>query len=54
MTDASWRDPSRPLDDRVDALIAQMTLDEKLAQLYGVWVGASDDGRATSPRTSTT
>ena len=44
MTDASWRDPSRPLDDRVDALIAQMTLDEKLAQLYGVWVGASDDG----------
>jgi len=44
MTDASWRDPSHPLDDRVDALVAQMTLDEKLAQLYGVWVGASDDG----------
>ncbi|WP_430645339.1 glycoside hydrolase family 3 N-terminal domain-containing protein [Agromyces sp. GXS1127] len=24
--------------------MAEMTLDEKLAQLYGVWVGASDDG----------
>jgi beta-xylosidase len=45
-TDAAWRDPARPLDERVDALIAEMTLDEKLAQLYGVWVGASDDGHA--------
>ena len=38
--------PARPLDERVDALIAEMTLDEKLAQLYGVWVGASDEGGA--------
>ncbi|WP_173921491.1 glycoside hydrolase family 3 N-terminal domain-containing protein [Agromyces sp. Marseille-P2726] len=45
-TDAAWRDPARPLDERVDALVAAMTLDEKLAQLYGVWVGASDDGHA--------
>ncbi|WP_448003591.1 beta-xylosidase/alpha-l-arabinosidase [Agromyces bauzanensis] len=44
--DAPWRDPARPVDERVDALIAEMTLDEKLAQLYGVWVGASDDGGA--------
>ena len=35
-----------PLDERADALIAEMTLDEKLGQLYGVWVGASDDGHA--------
>ncbi|MGR0220709.1 beta-xylosidase/alpha-l-arabinosidase [Agromyces sp. ZXT2-6] len=46
VTDAAWRDPARPLDERVGALIAEMTLDEKLAQLYGVWVGASDDGHA--------
>ncbi|WP_448809101.1 beta-xylosidase/alpha-l-arabinosidase [Agromyces bauzanensis] len=39
-----WQDASLPVDDRVDALMAAMTLDEKLAQLYGVWVGASDDG----------
>ncbi|MEV1132268.1 glycoside hydrolase family 3 N-terminal domain-containing protein [Agromyces sp. NPDC049794] len=45
-TDASWRDATRPVDERVDALVAEMTLDEKLAQLYGVWVGASDDGGA--------
>ena len=32
------------MSDRVEALVAEMTLDEKLAQLYGVWVGASDDG----------
>lgn len=46
VTDAAWRDAARPLDERVEALIAEMTLDEKLAQLYGVWVGASDDGHA--------
>ncbi|GGI43657.1 beta-xylosidase [Agromyces flavus] len=46
MTDAAWRDSARPLDERVEALVAAMTLDEKLAQLYGVWVGASDDGHA--------
>ena len=45
-TDAAWRDPARPLDERVEALVGAMTLDEKLAQLYGVWVGASDDGHA--------
>ena len=53
-TDAPWRDAALHVDDRVEALVAAMTLEEKLAQLYGVWVGASDDGAATSPRTSTT
>lgn len=43
-TDAPWRDTALPVDDRVAALIGAMTLDEKLAQLYGVWVGAADDG----------
>ena len=35
-----WADASRPLADRVEALLAAMTLDEKLAQLASVWVGA--------------
>lgn len=49
MTDAPWRDAARPLDERVEALVQAMTLDEKLAQLYGVWVGASDDGGDVAP-----
>src|SRR3954463_4313963 len=35
-----WTDTERPLADRVEALLADMTLDEKLAQLGSVWVGA--------------
>lgn len=41
MTTADERD--------VAALIGAMTLDEKLAQLYGVWVGASDSGGDVAP-----
>src|SRR3954454_13923142 len=36
----SWTDTKRPLAERVEALLAEMTLDEKLAQLGSVWVGA--------------
>jgi len=49
MTDAPWADPARGLDERVETLVTEMTLDEKLAQLYGVWVGASDDGEDVAP-----
>ncbi|MFB6609832.1 beta-glucosidase [Agromyces sp. NPDC056379] len=49
MTDAPWHDTSLAIDERVDALVAEMTLEEKLAQLYGVWVGASDDGGDVAP-----
>ncbi|RZI92804.1 MAG: glycosyl hydrolase, partial [Microbacterium sp.] len=34
---------------RVDDLIAAMTVEEKVAQLYGVWVGASDSGGDVAP-----
>ena len=44
-----WRDSSVPVDTRVEALIEAMTLDEKLAQLIGVWVGASADGGEVAP-----
>jgi beta-xylosidase len=39
-----WRDPSRPVAERVADLLSRMTLAEKLAQLGSVWIGASDDG----------
>ncbi|NED16643.1 glycosyl hydrolase [Streptomyces sp. SID9913] len=44
-----WNDPSRSVSDRVDALIGAMTPEEKIAQLYGVWVGASDQGGEVAP-----
>ncbi|MFD5113351.1 beta-glucosidase [Streptomyces sp. NPDC058391] len=34
---------------RVEKLISAMTLEEKLAQLYGLWAGASNDGAEVAP-----
>ena len=36
-TRAPWRDPGLPLAERVEALLAEMTLAEKLAQLGSFW-----------------
>ncbi|MGW8064289.1 beta-xylosidase/alpha-l-arabinosidase [Streptomyces ziwulingensis] len=44
-----WNDPARPVTTRVSALIEAMTPKEKIAQLYGVWVGASDEGGDVAP-----
>ena len=33
-----YRDPSLPVDERVDDLVARMTLDEKIAQLGCLWI----------------
>jgi beta-xylosidase len=44
-----WNDTALPIPERVAALIAAMTLEEKVAQLYGVWVGASADGDEVAP-----
>jgi beta-xylosidase len=41
MPDELWRDPARPAAERVADLVSRMTLREKLAQLYGVWLGQS-------------
>ncbi|WP_307854625.1 glycoside hydrolase family 3 N-terminal domain-containing protein [Micromonospora sp. C31] len=46
---ATWTDPTLDLATRVDALVAAMTLPEKVAQLYGVWVGAAADGGEVAP-----
>ena len=49
MTDAPWRDRSLTATERAGALIAELTLEEKIAQLYGIWIGASDDGADVAP-----
>src|SRR4051794_5851473 len=35
-----WTDASKPLAERVELLLGEMTLEEKLAQLASAWVGA--------------
>ncbi|MFF0199095.1 glycoside hydrolase family 3 N-terminal domain-containing protein [Streptomyces sp. NPDC005017] len=49
MTTAAWRDTALPPADRVTDLLSRMTLEEKTAQLYGVWVGAGTDGEGVAP-----
>jgi beta-xylosidase len=44
-----WRDPALPTAARVEDLLSRMTLEEKTAQLYGVWVGAATDGAGVAP-----
>ncbi|MGY6497608.1 MAG: glycoside hydrolase family 3 N-terminal domain-containing protein, partial [Microcella sp.] len=44
-----WRDRALEPEQRVDALMSAMTLREKIAQLYGVWVGAGADGGDVAP-----
>ncbi|WP_434598909.1 beta-glucosidase [Streptomyces sp. A5-4] len=44
-----WRDATLAPEARADALIAAMTLQEKISQLFGIWVGASDEGAEVAP-----
>lgn len=44
-----WRDGAASPSDRVEALLAELTLEEKIAQLFGVWVGASNEGGDVAP-----
>jgi beta-xylosidase len=42
-----WRDPTLPAADRVELLLEQMTLEEKVAQLGSRWIGGGlPDGEA--------
>jgi beta-xylosidase len=42
---AAWRDVTRPAEERVADLLSQMTLAEKVGQLYSAWLGsAAGDG----------
>jgi beta-xylosidase len=44
-----WRDPRRSPGERADALIPLLSLEEKVAQLVGVWVGADASGGGVAP-----
>ncbi|PZG20896.1 glycosyl hydrolase [Micromonospora craterilacus] len=44
-----WRDPGLRPDERADALIPLMSLEEKAAQLVGLWVGADASGEGVAP-----
>lgn len=46
---ARWRDTRLSAAERVEALIGEMTLHEKVAQLYGVWVASSPVGDDVAP-----
>ena len=45
----TWRDPSAPTGERVSDLLAQLTTEEKVAQLYGVWVGVDAASGEVAP-----
>ncbi len=44
-----WRDVTVPRAERVDDLLARMTLAEKAAQLYGVWLDSDTGGGNVAP-----
>ncbi|WP_413809618.1 glycoside hydrolase family 3 N-terminal domain-containing protein [Streptomyces sp. OE57] len=45
-----WQDTSLSAEDRAAALLSSMTLEEKLAQLVGVWPGSeSEEGEDVAP-----
>ncbi|SDQ35549.1 beta-glucosidase [Thermostaphylospora chromogena] len=46
---ARWRDTRLSPAERADELIPLMTLEEKVAQLVGVWVGADASGGGVAP-----
>ena len=50
LSTGTWRDPSATPDARVSDLLAQMTTEEKVAQLYGVWVGVNAASGEVAPR----
>ena len=45
----TWRDPARSAQERIADLLGRMTLEEKIAQLGSVWMGASLDGDGVAP-----
>ncbi|WUS95674.1 glycoside hydrolase family 3 C-terminal domain-containing protein [Streptomyces sp. NBC_00708] len=47
--DGPWQDPALAPEERVADLVSRMTLQEKTAQLYGIWVGADADGDGVAP-----
>ncbi|MFN8518164.1 MAG: beta-glucosidase, partial [Chloroflexota bacterium] len=44
-----WMDAAQPVETRVRALMGQMTLDERIAQLGSVWSFEVADGEGVDP-----
>ncbi|MGI5459140.1 glycoside hydrolase family 3 N-terminal domain-containing protein [Streptomyces sp. CA-249302] len=44
-----WTDPSLPVDERVEALLARLSLEEKVAQLSSTWDDIEADGPEVAP-----
>ncbi|MGC4745924.1 glycoside hydrolase family 3 N-terminal domain-containing protein [Micromonospora sp. DT201] len=49
---APWHDPQLSPTERAEALLPLMLLEEKIAQLAGVWVGAEASGEGVAPHQS--
>jgi beta-glucosidase len=49
MSDERYRDPSRPIEQRTNDLLARMSLEEKVAQLAGLWSFRLFEDGAYSP-----
>ncbi|MEV4762253.1 glycoside hydrolase family 3 N-terminal domain-containing protein [Micromonospora chokoriensis] len=49
---APWRDSRLSPTERAEALVPMMSLEEKVAQLVGVWVGAEATGEGVAPHQS--
>ncbi|MEU1338214.1 glycoside hydrolase family 3 N-terminal domain-containing protein [Streptomyces sp. NPDC005827] len=47
-----WADPDRPADERVEALLARLTLEEKAAQLSSTWEDVEPAGPEVAPGTN--
>ncbi|TDB71820.1 glycoside hydrolase family 3 N-terminal domain-containing protein [Micromonospora sp. KC721] len=45
----AWRDARLSPTERAEALVPLMSLEEKIAQLVGVWVGADGSGEGVAP-----
>ncbi|WP_159623446.1 glycoside hydrolase family 3 N-terminal domain-containing protein [Ruania rhizosphaerae] len=50
--DAHWQDTALPITERVQALLEALTLEEKVAQLVGLWVGANPETGDVAPQQS--
>ncbi|MFJ9896472.1 glycoside hydrolase family 3 N-terminal domain-containing protein [Streptomyces sp. NPDC091280] len=48
-SDRPWTDPALPTTERVDALLARLTLPEKVAQLSSTWEDIEADGPEVAP-----
>ncbi|HUN32500.1 MAG TPA: glycoside hydrolase family 3 N-terminal domain-containing protein [Trebonia sp.] len=44
-----WQDPARPAEERIATLLSLMTIEEKIAQLGSIWIGATGDDDGVAP-----